>query len=91
MTNKSSSATDYDHNHVLMLLDCYFPELKEEFDAIMETRERLGKIMRGFREQYRTGNTDGSRRLHLFQPEYEALGQRMEAFEERIAKHRPPA
>jgi hypothetical protein len=44
MTNKSSSATDYDHNHVLMLLDCYFPELKEEFDAIMETRERLGKI-----------------------------------------------
>jgi len=91
MTAKNGVPSGYDHNHVLMLVDFYFPEFKEEFDAIMETREQLNKIMSGFREQYSAGDTDGSKWLRLFQPEYEKLGQQMEAFEERIAGHRPPA
>lgn len=89
MTIKHGSAKDYEPNHVPMLIDFYFPEFKDDFHTIMRTRDHLNEIMAGFREQYRNGNTDGSRWLELFQPVYESLAKKMEAFEDRIACYSP--
>jgi hypothetical protein len=84
---KSSS----DANRVFMLVDFYFPEFKDDLLEVVRVRDQLNKIMSGFSEQYRTGDTDGARWLELFQPAFEELAEKMEAFEERVAQQRPSA
>lgn len=80
-----------DANRVFMLVDFYFPEFREDLQEVVRVRDQLNKIMGGFKEQYRTGDTDGTRWLELFQPAFEELAQKMEAFEERVAQQRTRA
>ncbi len=89
MTIKRDSPRERDPHHVFMLVDFYFPEFKEELQEIVGTRDRLNKIVHGFKQQYRNGDTDGTEWLKRFQPDFEALSHKMDAFEKRVAENRP--
>jgi hypothetical protein len=69
-----------------MLIDLYYPELRPEFDKIMIIREKLNSIVDGYKEQYKRGDTDGSKWLEVFQPLFEQIGILAEGFDKHIVK-----
>jgi hypothetical protein len=85
MTINRESPRERDPHHVFMLVDFYFPEFRSDLQEITGIRDRLNEIVHGFKERYGAGDTDGSRWLTIFQPEFESLGQKMEAFEALVA------
>ncbi len=69
-----------------MLIELYFPEVKPEFDQMMEVQKKMNRLVDGYTEQYKSGNTDGSRWLEDFQPLFVRLAQFSEDFSCQIAK-----
>ena len=64
----------------------YFPEIKPEFDQLMEIRGKLNSIIDGYKEQYKLGDTDGSRWLEVFQPLLDRLGKLADGFDKNVVK-----
>ncbi|MDD4402771.1 MAG: hypothetical protein PHI24_13185 [Desulfitobacteriaceae bacterium] len=85
---ESGSKSDCEPHRVTMLIDLYFPEVKPEFDKIVNVREKLNEIIDGYKKQYKCGDTDGSIWLNNFQPLFETLGVLTDGFEKNIAKLR---
>ena len=69
----NNSKKDNDHHRVTMIIDMYFPELEKPFKEIMAIQDILNRIVSGYKEQYKTGNTDGVKWLALFQADLEEL------------------
>jgi len=86
MTIESCSRKDYEPHRVTMLIHMYFPEIKPEFDQLMEIREKLNSIIDGYKEQYKSGNPDGSRWLEVFQPLLERLGNLADGFDKNVVQ-----
>lgn len=86
MTIESTSKRDYDPHRVTMLINMYFSEIKPAFDEIMSIREKLNRIIDGYKEQYRTGDTDGSKWLELFQSLLEKLGVLTDGFHQHVVR-----
>lgn len=84
MTIEGGSKENYEPHRVSMLIDLYFKDIKPAFVEIMDMRSKLNSIVDGFKEQYKAGNTDGSKWLELFQPLYEELGKKCDEFEKHI-------
>ena len=78
-------SSDHQPHRVTMLIDLYFPELKKEFIEVMAIRDRLNELVNGYKEQYKTGNHDGSKWLELFQPDLELFCKKASKFEDSIA------
>lgn len=85
LTIDNGSKKDYDHHRVTMIIDMYFPELEKPFKEIMVIRDSLSRIKSGYKEQYKTGNTDGEKWLGLFQAELEEYSKKATEFEKLIA------
>ena len=86
LTIENGSKKDYDPHRVAMLIHMYFQEIKPSFDEIMDIREKLNKIIDGYKEQYKRGDIDGSRWLEIFQPLLEKIGKLADSFDENIVK-----
>lgn len=86
ITIESGSKIDYEPHRVTMLINLYFPEIKSEFDQMMEIREKLNRLVDGYKEQYKRGNFDGVRWLEAFQPLFEKLGILSDEFTTHIVK-----
>lgn len=77
---------DFEPQRVTMLIHMYFPELKNDYNKILKIRDNLAAITNGYKEQYKTGNIDGSQWLDLFQPEIELLAEKTTQFEEKLTQ-----
>ncbi|MFA6412879.1 MAG: hypothetical protein WCW53_09290 [Syntrophales bacterium] len=88
MAIETGTKRDFEPHRVTMLIDLYYPELRTEFDKIMNIREKLNDIVDGYKEQYKRGNIDGSRWLELFQPLFEEIGILADGFDKHIVKLR---
>jgi len=77
---------EYNPDRVRMLLNMYFPELLPEFNKILDLREKLNDIVHGFKEQYKSGNLDGSKWLEIFSPLFEKLGTLTTEFDKHVVK-----
>ncbi len=86
MTIENCSRNDYEPHRVTMLINMYFPEIKPEFDQLMEIRGKLNSIIDGYKEQYKLGDTDGSRWLEVFQPLLDRLGKLADGFDKNVVK-----
>jgi len=86
ITIESGSKINYEPHRVTMLIDLYFPQIKSEFDQMMEIREKLNLLVDGYKEQYKRGNFDGTRWLDAFQPLLERLGILSDEFTAHIVK-----
>jgi hypothetical protein len=51
----NSGKDDNHHDVAVMLINIYFPELKPSFNAILDRRNRINLIHRGFKEAYKQG------------------------------------
>lgn len=80
MALKHSSKRDFEPHRVTMLIDLYFPSIKPAFQEILNIRDKLNEIIEGHKEQYKTGDTDGSKWLTLFQPLFEELARKTDSF-----------
>ncbi len=80
MALKNSSQRDFEPHRIMMLIDLYFPSIKPAFKEILNIRDKLNEIIEGHKEQYKTGDTDGSKWLIVFQPLYEELARKADAF-----------
>jgi hypothetical protein len=80
MALKNSSQKDFEPHRVTMLIDLYFSSIKPSFQEIIDIRNKLNEIIEGHKEQYKSGNTDGSKWLELFQPLYEEFAKKADAF-----------
>jgi hypothetical protein len=85
MTIHQGQSRDHQPHRVTMLIDLYFPELKAEFDEVMAVRNKLVRLVDGYKQQYKTGDLDSGRWLKLFQPLLELLGTKATQFENRVA------
>lgn len=83
---EKGSSKDYEPHRVTMLIDLYFPEIKPEFQKIIDVREKLNGIVDGYKNQYKTGNPDGSKWIIAFRPLLEEIAQRADAFDQHITK-----
>lgn len=77
---------DYEPQRMTMLIHMYFPELKNQYEEILKIRDNLSEITNGYKEQYKTGNIDGSEWLKMFQPEIELLAEKTTQFEEKLTQ-----
>lgn len=68
-----------------MLIDLYFLELKSPFDEVMAIRDNIGRLVDGYKQQVKTGDSDGDRWVKLFQPLLESLDVKTTQFENCIA------
>lgn len=85
LTIDNGSKRDFEPHRVAMIVDIYFPNLQKPFDEIMAKRDFLNRIVTGYQEQYKTGDTDGSRWLEPFQIKLEELSEAIKAFEKLVA------
>jgi len=76
---------DYEPHRVTIIVDMYFPDLKKPFEEIMKIRELLNRIVDGYKEQYKTGETDGTKWLAPFQETLEKYIQAVKNFENLVA------
>ncbi|HNO76144.1 MAG TPA: hypothetical protein PKG49_11190 [Nitrosomonas mobilis] len=81
----NGSKRDFEPHRVTMIIDMYFPNLQKPFNEIMAKRDFLNRIVTGYKEQYKTGGTDGSRWLEPFQAKLEELSEAITAFEKLVA------
>lgn len=81
----NGSTRDFEPHRVTMIIDMYFPNLQKPFNEIMAKRDFLNRIVTGYKEQYKTGGTDGSRWLEPFQAKLEELSEAITAFEKLVA------
>ncbi len=85
LTIDNGSKKDYDHHRITMIIDMYFPELEKPFNEIMVIRDHLIRIKNEYKEQYKTGNTDGEKWLKLLQVDLEEFSKKITEFEKLIA------
>jgi hypothetical protein len=78
------SKRDFEPHRVTMLIDLYFPSIKPDFQEILTIRDKLNNIVESHKEQYKTGDTDGSKWLTLFQPLFEELAKKANSFNKAI-------
>lgn len=86
ITISSGSKRDYEPHRVTMLIGMYFPEVKSEFNEIMNIRSELNMIVNGYKEQYKRGDVDGSKWLERFQPLFEEFVKKVDRFEKIVTK-----
>ncbi len=84
-TIDNGSKRDFEPHRVTMIIDIYFPVLQKPFNEIMAKRDFLNRIVMGYMEQYKTGNTDGTNWLEPFQATLEELSEAITAFEKLVA------
>jgi hypothetical protein len=77
---------DYEPQQVTMLIAMYFPELKQDFEEIMEIQGTLVDVIESYKEQYKTGDIKGNKWFVLFQPKLELLAKKTTQFEEKLTK-----
>ncbi|WP_304546107.1 hypothetical protein [Sulfurimonas microaerophilic] len=75
---------DYEPQRLTMLINMYFPELKKQYDEILKIRNSLNDIKNAYKEQYKSGDIDGTKWLELFQPKLELLAEKTTEFEEKL-------
>lgn len=80
-TVEQGNKNDIEPHRVTMLIKMYFSELQPAFEEIMLLRNNLNKIIQAFKYQYKSGDTDGSEFLTLFQPKFEELAKLIENFD----------
>ena len=80
MALEHGSKRDFEPHRVTMLIDLYFPSIKPDFQEILTIRDKLNNIVECHKEQYKTGDTDGSKWLTLFQPLFEELAKKANSF-----------
>jgi hypothetical protein len=85
LTIDNGSKKDFDPHRVTMIVDMYFPHLQKPFNEIMAKRDFLNRIITGYKDQYKTGNTDGAKWIDPFQATLEELSQAITAFEKLVA------
>jgi len=85
LTIDNGSKRDFEPHRVAMIIDMYFPNLQKPFNEIMEKRDFLNRIVTGYKEQYKTGNTNGTKWLDPFQVTLEELSEAIAAFEKLVA------
>lgn len=85
LTIDNGSKRDFEPYRVTMIIDMYFPNLQNPFNEIMTKRDFLNRIVTDYKEQYKTGDTDGTKWLGPFQATLEELGQAIKAFEKLVA------
>lgn len=85
LTIDNGSKRDFEPHRVTMIIDMYFPNLQKPFNEIMAKRDFLNRIVTGYKVQYKTGDTDGTKWLEPFQATLEELSQAITAFENLVA------
>lgn len=76
----------YTHNpeRVHLIMDMYFPELRDSFSDVEEVLEKTNKILHGYKLQYKQGDISGEKWLPLFQNSLEKLSDTADAFEKHV-------
>ena len=85
LTIDNGTKKDYEHHRVTMIIDMYFPNLQQPLNEIMAKRDYLNRIVTGYKDQYKTGDTDGTKWLDPFQANLEDLSKAVTAFEKLVA------
>lgn len=69
-----------------MLVHLYFPELRDHFDALFESRGQVNSVIADHKREYEKGQLDGERFLKPLTHAKIECEQRGEAFKSEIAK-----
>jgi hypothetical protein len=85
LTIKNFSETKGEHHRVGMIVNMYFPELKNSFEEILNVRNDLSTIISSYQKQYETGNIDEEEWLTLFQDRLNKYMEKVKIFEKQIA------
>ncbi|MBE0374751.1 hypothetical protein PFLA_a3651 [Pseudoalteromonas flavipulchra NCIMB 2033 = ATCC BAA-314] len=77
---------NYSHNpeRVFLIMDMYFPELRESFTMVEKSNTKIREIQNAFKLQYKQGNPSGRNWLPMFQDALEALSSSAKNFEEHV-------
>jgi len=57
---KNHSKKDENHETAIMIINIYFPKLRQAFDGILHRRDRINNIKSDFKATYLRGNNCGS-------------------------------
>jgi len=81
---KNNSEVKGDHVRIEMLIDVYFPELRGEYDAVIESRERANDIVLQHKSHYTTVSTDGRAFRNKLLKEQNKLNEQAAQFKSRL-------
>ncbi len=78
--------TGYTHNpeRVHLIMDMYYPELRDSFCAVEEILEKTNHILHGYKLQYKQGDFSGEKWLPIFQDSLERLSEAASDFEKHV-------
>ena len=76
----------YTHNpeRVHLIMDMYFPELRDHFSSVEEMLEKTNEILHGYKLQYKKGDFSGEKWLPQFQKSLELLSETASNFEKNV-------
>lgn len=76
----------YTHNpeRVHLIMDMYFPELRDSFAGVEKVLEKTNNILHGYKLQYKQGDFSGEKWLPLFQDSLERLSEAASNFENHV-------
>jgi hypothetical protein len=75
-----------DFSRIEMLIDLYFPTLKQDYLKVIEARGRVNKIMLTHQNQSLSGNVDGKNFLHPFLSAQDSFDKETDKFIKLIAE-----
>ncbi|WP_129591360.1 hypothetical protein [Salinicola tamaricis] len=78
--------SEYTHNpeRVHLIMDMYFPELRDSFAGVEQMLEKTNNILHGYKLQYKQGDFSGEKWLPLFQDSLERLSKAANDFEKHV-------
>lgn len=76
---------DYNPERVHLIMDMYFPELRESFSLVEAKLDKTNEILHGYKLQYKQGKTSGGMWLPIFQDALEQLVDATTNFENHVS------
>lgn len=83
-TIKQGSESSADFHRLQMLVDIYFPEVKPEFNALLEYRSKTNDILSKHKLEYKNGNIDGHKFLKPFLASQNEIDAQAQEVKEKI-------
>ena len=81
---EGNQSNQLNFGRIEMLIDVYFPTVRENYDHLIKRRDQINKIESAHKQAYKSGNTDGTQYLDSYTKAQLAMGDQGDILKQKI-------